>query len=435
MAVPNLYRYSPDKQDHEPEETRVTGPLFRKPTLLCCGGLKICKGSALEYRFVHGFAATGAGLLGMEGFSRDGPVDIVSVSYPESEYRLIEDMHAHAKSVRSDDAVKPSSFARAFAQEHLFPLLEDKEGKRLPVAQMKANLSNVRILSHSYGGIFAQQLEVALYHHLHDGGMEQPEIADVLRQVVMVTAGTPSVVGVSDAAFTTLHVLNHDDTEARNSLDFRKAAKYLLYQADQLVNRRGHPAVMSDIEKNEPTYAAKPLTILPVKARSASGGLRYEHAPHSAEHLMYLAQPPIIAPIGTIPDKPSISPYLQRAGADGRFAGDTTFGAETTGHHARTYFYFGRKPQDVQWQHLETHNATMPRLAIASVLINAMNHSLRSPGATPDMDGLLGLPKKIAYNASPVVPYANIARAEHYRPRIEAARSTDHRGINVPQVN
>lgn len=413
----------------------MTDTLFSKPTLVCCGGLKICKGHALEYQYAHGFAATGAGLIGLDGFSGDAPVDVVSVSYPESEYRLIDNMHAHARAVQANDAITPSAFARSFAKEHLFPLLVDAEGRRLPLERMKSNLSNVRILAHSYGGIFAQHLEGALCLQLNDMGLTQDETADVMRQVVMVTAGTPSAIGVSDAPFTTLHVLNHDDGEAQNSMDFRKASKHLLHQTDQLLNRQGHPATMSDIEKNEPTYAAKPLTIIPVRTRSAFGEVRYKHAPRSAEHLMYLAQPPIIAPIGQIPRKPSISPYLQRSGADGSFAADVTFAAENTGHHARTYFYFGRKPEGDQWQHVELHNATMPRLAIASVLINAMNHSLKHPADTPDMDRLLGLPKEIAYNASPVVPYANIARAEHYRPRIEAARATGNKAVDVPQVN
>lgn len=441
MALPHIYRYTPTESGPCTEQAAVQGPLFRKPTLLCCGGLKISKDNAKAYEYAYRYANMGAGLVGYDGkIGAESPIDIVSLSYADSEANLVKEVHDHSRRLMQGEPFERFGAAGAFAKQHLFPLVSDASGALLPEAEIATNLSNVRILGHSYGGVFAQRMMVALAEHLLDKGMPDSAVKKMMRHVVVVTAGSPACVGTSEYPPTALHMLNHDDKEARNSVDFRKAAHYLMHDVDALLNQKGHPLGFGAPAKSQKHYAAKPLSILPAKARVLGEEMRYTYDPKSPEFLLYMSQPIYINILGDVVSKPSISPYLERSNARGEFTrsgnGDSnSHRHDETGHQARTYFYFGRKPSGPMAIHTEEHNATIPRMTVASVLINALNHSLEKGGnIPPEMDTLLTMPTHMAYMPETAVPYANLAKAAHYRVRIEAARSTDAKSQNVPQL-
>ncbi|MBA4274765.1 MAG: hypothetical protein C0436_03825 [Alphaproteobacteria bacterium] len=437
MTLPDIYRYNPAESGHCAEQTAVQGPLFRKPTLLCCGGLKISRDNAKAYEYAHRYAHTGAGLIGYDGnLEADSPIDIVSLGYADIESNLVKEMHDHSRRLLQGDPFKRVGAAGTFARKHLFPLVSDASGNLLPDAEISRNLSNIRILGHSYGGVFAQQMIAALAEHLLEKGMPDASVKACMRHVVLVTAGSPACVGTFEYPPTALHMLNHDDREAMNSVDFRKAAHHLLHDVDGLLNQKGYPLGFAESAKNQKRYAAKPLTILPTKARVMGEDIRYVFDPKSPEFLLYMSQPVFVNALGDVITKPSVSRYLERSNARGEFtcSGDG-YHRDETGHQARTYFYFGRKPSGPMAIHAEEHNATMPRMAVASVLINALNHSLEEGGATPpSMDALLTVPTHMAYMPDTAVPYTNLAKAAHYRVRMEVARSTDTKSQNVPQL-
>lgn len=434
MGTPLVYRHTSTRLQGEKLEKSARLRPFDKPTLLCCGGLFTNSDNPNVYSFMEGFAEIGAGLLGVKDHDIDSPVDIVSVSYPARENALVNNMHAQTEALHNGKRGEPTEFARRFARAYLFPLVEDAQHRALPLEQMCRNLSNVRILSHSYGGVFAQHLNIALSEHLSALGVPDADIRSAMKQVVWVTAGTPTAIGTSPMPFTALHVLNHDDHEAMNSIDFRKAVRPWLHEAQALLDGVGRPVLNGYLEKDATYYASRPLSILPVHAEAGRQRLEYRYVPGSSEALMYLAQPVAINGLNKVIPKVSVSPHLQRSNAFGEFTGRRG-SADERGHRASTYFHFGRKPEDSGWQHMEDHNALMPRMVISSILVNAMNLSVSDPAKVPVIDELLALPSKLAYASDSKVPFSHLAKAEKYVHRVEAARSTDPFSQNVPQVN
>lgn len=433
MGVPLIYRHTSTPLEGEQLDASMRLRPFEKPTLLCCGGLLTNKGNPDAYTFMSGFAEIGAGLLGRREQGMDAPIDIVSLGYPAHTQALIDNMHAQGEALYSGKNVAPTAFARSFAETYLFPLLEDTGHRALPVEEIRRNLSKVRILSHSYGGVFALHVNIVLSEHMKALEVPEEDIRSAMRQVVWVSAGTPTAVGSSPVPFTALHVLNNDDHEAMNSIDFRRAAHPWLHDVHALLDGMGRPVGDAALRKDTAYYASRPLSILPVRAETGRQRFAYRHAPESPESLMYLAQPVAINGLDKVIPKASVSPYLHRSNAFGEFNDNNVGRVDEGGHRASTYFYFGRKPEGESWQHMDGHNGLMPRLAISSVLMNAMNRSLQDPGKTPDIGGLLELPGALAYAGT--VPFANLAKAEKYRHRIEVARSTDPHSFNVPQVN
>lgn len=432
MGTPLLYRHTSTLLEGEQLDASARLRPFDKPTLLCCGGLLTNNDNPDVYAFMSGFAEVGAGLLGRKEHGVDAPIDIVSLGYPAHERTLIDNMHAQSDALYNGKSAVPTDFARSFAKTYLFRLVEDAGRRALPIEEIRRNLSRVRILSHSYGGVFAQHVNIALGEHMKALGMPEEDIRSAMRQVVWVTAGAPTAVGSSPIPFTALHVLNNDDYEAMNSVDFRKAAHPWLHDVQALLDGMGRPVGDASLKKDMAYYAARPLSILPVRAETGRQRFAYRYASESPESLMYLAQPVAINGLDKVIPKPSVSPYLHRSNAFGEF-NDKVGRADEGGHRASTYFYFGRKPEGDSWQHTDGHNGLMPRLAISSVLMNAMNQALQEPDKTPDIGKLLELPRALAYAEN--VPFANLAKAEKYSHRIEVARSTDPHSYNVPQVN
>ena len=86
----------------------------------------------------NGFAKVGHALLGYnKTLGNNDPIDILSISYPHSETVLSQGVWDYTnKKLHGADA-PDSGFATQLAQQHLFPLIEDENGKARDLATMK----------------------------------------------------------------------------------------------------------------------------------------------------------------------------------------------------------------------------------------------------------------------------------------------------------
>lgn len=124
--------------------------------------------------------------------------------------------------------------AGKLAKAAIMPLVS-AEGRPLPPEEAKKNLRNLTLLGYSAGSLVAQEVFNASLKMMQKTGYTPEEARTLLNEVVLVTIGTISRPTKEQNRFTTITLVNTDDTfvRAKNFLmhpfrsAFRKAARQL----------------------------------------------------------------------------------------------------------------------------------------------------------------------------------------------------------------
>ncbi len=406
-----------------------TEKLFRKPTLLCCGGMFANSSEKEGEKNTNGYVKLGHGLLSFpESFPTEGKnnfkpeIDIVSVLYPESSHTLGENHYATMSALQSQKPAKPNESARKFVERHLMPLVQDDAGHALPPETVKRNLRNIQVLTHSYGANFIQQAGDVLVAKMEKLDFTPDQIRDATSQVLVVAVGPIIPPATGRASFTTISIINNNDTEIRNSYDIGKTLKELFRDADLLVDGRNAP-VPKDAKvegRFSQHYPAKPLNILPVATAMDEDGVHVSKAPGSTQWLACASQPLIVNGIGDIIRIPTI-PGHERSNERGVFDGEQTNAIDNTHHQPHTYFSNKRQRAGVQATAPSEHteHATTLRTLMSSLLINGMNNAVvNANGAEftpiPSADTLMQLPRIMEYQTALDVPLRRTATLDNY---------------------
>lgn len=368
--------------------------LFRKPTLLCCGGGYIRRGhvdgigNSDEQKSANGFAKVGHSLLGFRDHVEKGdPIDIVSVVYPEDSQEKVDKNIARITSSAFKGRNTFSDPADNFMYDHIEPLLVDKAKKPLPIDQVEKNLRNINIVAHSYGGAFVNQLGNALYARLKELKFSPEEIRDATSQVLVVTAGSAVPLTSGKASFTTLDIVNAKDTESgaryeHLEMDQKVMMTYLMKKAKRL----------SDVEPNQP---ANPLNVIPSEFSARPRGLSFDVDSTKA---VVWASAPLIRDKKGWPAGDAMDFDMMRSNACGEFVDSKTElpveqKRDESAHQVETYFHLGTG----------THGF-MTRTIMSSALANGINNGLenaaRKDGEFEPIGGPLDMvkcPDKLLY--------------------------------------
>lgn len=182
-------------------------PLFRKPTLLCCGGMNVTH----EYPDkANGFAKRGLALLNCIGTNGHSGFQTATVTYaPECSENTARFFN---------QGQMPAEMFHEFVDQQLVPLLKDEHGQKLDVQQAKKNFRNINVMAHSFGGVFMQQVGSVLVDRMQKLGFSQNEIDQITGQVLVVTGGSGANYLKGKAKFTYVHIAQqHDQTMGENS--------------------------------------------------------------------------------------------------------------------------------------------------------------------------------------------------------------------------
>lgn len=446
---PQLYRRVSKDGSHAPfgfQHIRDEEQLFRKPTLLCCGGMFINAKEPEGKKNCNGFAKIAHGLL---CFPESFPVhknahftpeiDVVNVIYPEGAYSLAEQHHSRMRALAAGRDEPPPAAIKAFVKQHFLPLLQDEAGSPLPPETMQRNLRNIQVLAHSYGSTFIHQLGDALTEQLEAMHLTPQQVHDVTSQVLVVSVGGISPPGASRASFTEVGIVNMNDTEIRNSYNLPETVNELLHQQNLLVDGANKPIPpRAPIERMNP-LPAKPLNILPVQTSFRQGQPAMRHQPGSPTWLACASQPIILNGIGDIIRLP-VMPNHERSNERGIFDGTQTATPDNTHHQPMTYFTNKRQrdPSRATAPSEHTEHAITLRTLMSSLLINAMNNAVQNRESSqftplPPVPQLVQLPQLLEYQTALDVPLRHAARADRYDEKIAAGLSTERAPAPAPK--
>lgn len=437
-----VFRRKPKNGDHAPHGLQRVGneeSLFQKPTLLCCGGMFVNTKHEDGEKGCNGYAKIAHGLLCYpDHFPSDTmpqhkpDIDIVSICYPETAQSLMHKHHQHMDTLKNNSHPAPTAFARRFAEQHLFPLVEKSDGVALPLDTIKRNLRNIEVLAHSYGSTFIQQVGDVLVDKLEQLHLTPEEIRDATSQVLVVEAGPITPPATGKASFTSISIININDTQIKNSYDSQTALKELFQKEDLLVDRKNQPVdpeEQIDHRNNSGYYPAKPLNILPIATRANRNRLDFSRTA-SNQWLVCASQPIFINGMGDIIQTQTI-PNLERSNERGIFDGGQPVGSDDTHHQPVTYFSAKRPSSGKSRGPSEhTEHASTLRTLMSSLLINGMNNAIinsRSDEFTPlpNADVLMQLPPSTEYITSLDVPLRRMAKLDDYDNKIARGLGKD----------
>ena len=209
-----------EKSDNNPKGYTTSNISFDKPTILVLGGV-LEKTTKNEHPC--GYGKVVQMLLTGDQINFPNDAQIICTQYPDHYYDI------HFRTTHLDNMNSNFSFfseeVRQIVCKQFFPLIEN-DGVKIPVEQLKRNLRNVNIISHSYGGAVAEQIGNALRKRLYELDYSKDEIVQAMQQVSLLTLGNVNNIEKSDINntlstpnFTTLHVFNENDKNVENRSD------------------------------------------------------------------------------------------------------------------------------------------------------------------------------------------------------------------------
>lgn len=397
--------------------------LFRRPTLLCCGGLECNTSDSKHATKTNGYIKIGRALLGLENHTNaDDPVDVIGVVYPHSASALAHDANSYSSHFKNAQAHAPAPYVKQFAEDHLFPLLADDQGKTNDLSTIKRNLRNVHILAHSYGGVFAQQLGDQLSQKMEDLGFNKRQIDDATSQVVVVQAGATVLPASGKSSFTTLSVLHARDSQVDNLFPVYPSIASLLAQSPKslpLLIDNKHSAIhrspdhinARDYQRGIPSeFPLQPLTVVPVQIHPSKNDIKLSLHPQSRHYLACMAPPIIVNSFGSVIPRDVTNPYGTIKDIRGTPASKDKSPVDNTRHQAGTYFNYNVKEDG------EPHPTSMTvRTMMSSVLANSVNNAIRNSEnpdefvPLPPIKTLVKLPVFMRYSIAPDVDFRSIA--------------------------
>lgn len=407
--------------------------LFTKPTLLCCGGRFINQHYKDGERLANGFAQIGHALLGYkETLGKADPIDIVSVSYPKAGHALLDDIHSYtSKRLKGEEA--DNGFAADFAKQHLFPLVEDAQGKARDLTSMKKHLRNVTLLTHSYGATFIQQAGNALADHMKELGVSDADIKDATSQVVVVSAGPTVALGGGKASFTTFNVIHKSDSEVGNLHEMHGMIKDMMAatpaatplvvdEKNAPVHRTGRRTANERLFA-KPDFVAKTLNIIPIMLKPDASKPEFVATPDSNDFIAYQSPPIWMNGIGNNIERPSRNDY---GNAKDVRAGEGTKAfspkeQESRDHQPPAYFHYNLDKDGAL-----TKDGHTLRTLMSSVLSNSVSNAIENQGSDtfvplPSGTSLTLLPEKVRYDMADDVNFVNTMRAKGYNDRVREA--------------
>ena len=437
-----LFRRVSKDGDHAPhgfQHIHNDEPLFKKPTLLCCGGMMTNLQNPDGKKNCNGYAKIGHGLLCYpESFAASKQasyrpdIDIVSVCYPLTESQLMREHHGYMQRLKENAPAQPSVHAEKFAQRYLFPLVQNEAGGALPLPEVMRNLRNIQVLAHSYGKTFIQEVGDTLVARMEKLGFSAEDIRKSTSQILVVSAGSITPPATGRASFTTVDILNANDTEIRNSYDIDSSLKDLLLKENLLVDRKNQPVPPSariDHRNYYEYYPAKPLNIMPVETSVRMGQFEFSRHEQGNQWLAYASQPIVINGLGDIIQLPAI-PTLERSNERGIFDNQQPLSTDHTHHQVTTYFS-NKRPESGVSKGISDHteHASTLRTMMSSLLINSMSNAVTNAHAdtfTPlaQANELMQLPGRTEYITSLDVPLRHVAKIDRYDEKLAKGLDT-----------
>lgn len=408
--------------------------LFVKPTLLCCGGRSINQTNKNNERFVNGFAQIGHALLGYkETLGKADPIDIVSVSYPKSDETLLHDIRNYTGD-RLQGKEADNGFAAGFAKKHLFPLVEDAQGKARDLASMKKALRNVTILTHSYGATFMQQMGNALADHMKELGMNDADIKDATSQVAVVSAGPTVALGGGKASFTTLNVIHKSDSEVgklnemhamiQDMMASTPAASPLMVDEKNAPVHRTGRRTSHDRLFAKPDFMTKTLSIVPIELKPDASKPELVATPGGNEFIAYQAAPTWMNGIGNNIERPTRNEYgdtLDVRAGEGTTQFSPKESMQSRDHQPPAYFHYNLDKDGKL-----TRDGHTLRTLMSAMLTNSISNAIENQGSDafvplPSGAALTLLPEKVRYEMADDVNFVTTMRAKGYNERVREA--------------
>ncbi|MBI1216770.1 MAG: hypothetical protein GC185_13250 [Alphaproteobacteria bacterium] len=108
-----------------------------------------------------------------------------------------------------------SKAAKEMARAVLMPLVTDKQGKPLPLADAQRNLRNLTLVGYSAGTVFAQEMYNAARDMMEQAGFAKADAKAALSEVVLISMAAVSRPLQEKERFTTLYLTATNDLAVR----------------------------------------------------------------------------------------------------------------------------------------------------------------------------------------------------------------------------
>jgi len=180
--------------------------IFTRPTLLVCGGVMV---SHQHPELANGYCKKALALLNCLDTNGHSGFQTASVSYAQA--------HTVSEAIRAfNSGHAPKDTFSDFVEEQLKPLFLNDKGQRLDLQTVKKNFRNINVVTHSYGGIFIQQVGNVLVEQMQTAGFNEKEIDEATKQILVVTAGSIGPFMKGKAKFTQFDIVQRHDKIVKN---------------------------------------------------------------------------------------------------------------------------------------------------------------------------------------------------------------------------
>lgn len=179
----------------------------------------ICFGGTASFhdneKVVEGFLKLAEQTLGGEEACKKDNVELYCVTYPPY-HRTTFFAKTHAYNANPENY--SGEEAQDFCKNFVLPLLQDKNGKLLPIPRLKQVFAKFNFLAYSYGTVFAQEVRNCLYKSLKDGHLADPAIKEILSNCFALHLGPLCRLDINKSGgdFSNVYVLSDTDLSITN---------------------------------------------------------------------------------------------------------------------------------------------------------------------------------------------------------------------------
>jgi len=189
-----------------------------KPTILVIGGANdLRKLNKVPSKDSNGYAKAVQMLITGDPTKFPKDVQLFSLVYPKSYWADCKEKDKIKYTGNNDIIIDE---LQDFSARHLLPLLEGNLGERLPINTLNKRLRNLNIVTHSYGGIIAEQIGNSLRNKMSELGYGDEEINSAMSQVSLLTMGNVANIANTKNNFSKFHILNEGDYLVEDNLRF-----------------------------------------------------------------------------------------------------------------------------------------------------------------------------------------------------------------------